>query len=269
MAERLVVIPLITGGTWPGDHGFLNKSVNANTSLVDVGAREYDPVTGRFTSVDPVLAPDDPQQANGYAYADNNPLTNSDPSGLMFAMDGEGGGGGYTGGSAAAAAPTQPSTRRPHVQRSVHHARAASAAAVRLRRGARHGAGEALAGVISSIDPRSVISGIDHLIHHFSIGSLFRAAVEGVTHYQEFKGIWDAYQSGDDYMAGEYTGKLIVELSDEVLTTIVGAKAAKLAGDAIMGAASVSAAAGQAVVSETTARLAAHVAKAKRTAKQG
>ncbi len=269
MAERLVAIPLITGGTWPGDHGFLNKSVNANTSLVDVGAREYDPVTGRFTSVDPVLAPDDPQQANGYAYADNNPITNSDPSGLMFAMDGEGGGGGYTGGGSSGSANAAE-------RRGGHTSNAPSTTHLQppppphdFGAGARHGAGEALAGVISSIDPRSVISGIDHLIHHFPVGSLFRAAVEGVTHYQEFRGIWDAYQGGDDYMAGEYTGKLIVELSADLLTTIVGAKAAKLAGDAIMGAASVSAGAGQAVVSETTARLAVHVAKAKRTAKQG
>ena len=106
--------------------------------------------------------------------------------------------------------------------------------------GARQGAGEALAGVISSIDPRNVVSGIDHLIHHFLVGSLFRAAVEGVTHYQEFKGIWDAYQSGDSYLAGEYTGKLIVELGADLLTTIVGAKAAKLVGDAIRGASATS-----------------------------
>lgn len=81
----------VTGGAWPGDRGFLNKPVNGDTGLIDVGAREYDPVTGRFTSVDPMLAPDDPQQANGYAYADNNPMTNSDPTGLMREEDGGGG----------------------------------------------------------------------------------------------------------------------------------------------------------------------------------
>lgn len=80
----------VTGGTWPGDRGFLNKPVNGSTGLLDIGAREYDPVTGRFTSVDPMLAPDDPQQANGYAYADNNPMTNSDPTGLMREPDGGG-----------------------------------------------------------------------------------------------------------------------------------------------------------------------------------
>lgn len=70
-----------SGGSWPDSHGFLGKSINSATALVDVGAREYDSTTGRFISVDPVLSAD-PQAANRYAYADNNPLTNSDPSGL-------------------------------------------------------------------------------------------------------------------------------------------------------------------------------------------
>ena len=72
------------GSTWQGDHGFLGKSVNATTGLTDMGAREYDPTTGRFTSVDPVLTANDPRAANGYTYADNNPLGFSDPTGLML-----------------------------------------------------------------------------------------------------------------------------------------------------------------------------------------
>jgi RHS repeat-associated protein len=71
-----------TGGAWPDQHGFLNKPQDAATGLVDVGARKYDPTTGQFLSVDPVLDPANPQQDNGYAYADNNPITKSDPSGL-------------------------------------------------------------------------------------------------------------------------------------------------------------------------------------------
>jgi RHS repeat-associated protein len=71
-------------GTWPGadTHTFLNKPTDASTGLTDVGARTYDPVTGRFMSVDPVLDPGDPQQDNGYAYSDNNPVTKTDPTGL-------------------------------------------------------------------------------------------------------------------------------------------------------------------------------------------
>jgi RHS repeat-associated core domain len=51
------------------------------TGLTHLGAREYDPIAGRFISVDPVLTPGDPQQLNGYAYADNNPTTFTDPTG--------------------------------------------------------------------------------------------------------------------------------------------------------------------------------------------
>ncbi|MCD1573379.1 RHS repeat-associated core domain-containing protein, partial [Agromyces mediolanus] len=41
-----------------------------------------DETLGRFLSVDPLLDLADPQQWNGYAYANNNPTSMSDPSGL-------------------------------------------------------------------------------------------------------------------------------------------------------------------------------------------
>ncbi|MGW4467947.1 RHS repeat-associated core domain-containing protein [Micromonospora sp. NPDC004704] len=66
---------------YPDNRGFLNKPVNLDVGLVHVGAREYDAVTGRFVSVDPVQDLTEPQQWNGYAYADNSPVTMSDPSG--------------------------------------------------------------------------------------------------------------------------------------------------------------------------------------------
>ncbi|MFF1446248.1 polymorphic toxin type 28 domain-containing protein [Streptomyces sp. NPDC058295] len=71
-----------TPSVWPDDKGFLGKPVDADTGLTHVGAREYDPVTGRFLSVDPVLAPEDHESLNGYAYANNTPVTKSDPTGL-------------------------------------------------------------------------------------------------------------------------------------------------------------------------------------------
>ncbi|WP_416980828.1 polymorphic toxin type 28 domain-containing protein [Streptomyces sp. T028] len=40
------------------------------------------PATGRFLSVDPVLAPDDHESLNGYAYVNNTPVTLADPTGL-------------------------------------------------------------------------------------------------------------------------------------------------------------------------------------------
>ncbi|MEV4757823.1 polymorphic toxin-type HINT domain-containing protein [Micromonospora sp. NPDC049559] len=64
------------------NRGFLNKTENAATGLTHIGAREYDPTTGRFISVDPVQRLADPQQWTGYAYSNNSPITYSDPTGL-------------------------------------------------------------------------------------------------------------------------------------------------------------------------------------------
>jgi RHS repeat-associated protein len=66
---------------WPSTAGFVN-GVKDPTGLTHVGAREYDPALGRFASVDPVFTVDDSQSWHGYAYADNSPVTGSDPTGL-------------------------------------------------------------------------------------------------------------------------------------------------------------------------------------------
>lgn len=68
---------------WPNDKGFVGGTTD-NTGLTHLGAREYDPVTGRFISLDPIMDLLDPQQINGYAYSNNNPTTFSDPTGLKF-----------------------------------------------------------------------------------------------------------------------------------------------------------------------------------------
>lgn len=67
---------------WVGQKSFVGGDQDP-TGLVHLGAREYDPATGRFVSVDPVQDLADPQQWNGYAYANNNPTTLSDPGGLV------------------------------------------------------------------------------------------------------------------------------------------------------------------------------------------
>ncbi len=72
---------------WPEDKRFLDRPEDKNTGLTHVGAREYDPALGQFLSVDPVLAPNSAQSLNGYAYADNNPATTSDPSGKCAEID--------------------------------------------------------------------------------------------------------------------------------------------------------------------------------------
>ncbi|WP_351234773.1 RHS repeat-associated core domain-containing protein [Streptomyces sp. NPDC002133] len=69
---------------WPDDKGFLGKPADGTTGLTHIGAREYDPGVGQFISVDPVLVLDQHQSLNGYAYANNTPVTASDPTGLCI-----------------------------------------------------------------------------------------------------------------------------------------------------------------------------------------
>ncbi|MEU2776800.1 polymorphic toxin-type HINT domain-containing protein [Streptomyces sp. NPDC007162] len=70
--------------TWPDPtHTYLGKPQDTTTGYTDVGARKYDPTLGRFISADPLLQPTSPQSLGGYTYASDNPVTNSDPSGLM------------------------------------------------------------------------------------------------------------------------------------------------------------------------------------------
>ncbi|MFJ9079450.1 polymorphic toxin-type HINT domain-containing protein [Streptomyces sp. NPDC102278] len=68
---------------WAGSKGFVGGTIDA-TGLTHIGAREYDPSTGRFISADPLLDANRPQTLNGYVYAANNPATLSDPSGASI-----------------------------------------------------------------------------------------------------------------------------------------------------------------------------------------
>ncbi|RVU15111.1 RHS repeat protein [Streptomyces antnestii] len=67
----------------PGTRGYIGGTTDP-TGLTHLGAREYDPNFGRFISVDPVIDIDDPQQMNAYAYANNRPITASDPDGRQY-----------------------------------------------------------------------------------------------------------------------------------------------------------------------------------------
>ncbi|WP_285786497.1 FG-GAP-like repeat-containing protein [Micromonospora sp. NBRC 101691] len=86
-------------GTWPDDKGFVGGTIDP-TGYTHLGAREYDPATGRFLSVDPLVDYGDPQSLNAYSYSGNNPVRYSDPDGLRrieHAGGGAGGGGGARG----------------------------------------------------------------------------------------------------------------------------------------------------------------------------
>ncbi|MFF0435276.1 polymorphic toxin-type HINT domain-containing protein [Streptomyces sp. NPDC004327] len=73
-------------GVWAGSRGFVGGTIE-DTGFTTLGARQYDPATGRFLSVDPIFSEGDPQSWNGYAYADNNPVDKSDPSGTCVPAD--------------------------------------------------------------------------------------------------------------------------------------------------------------------------------------
>jgi RHS repeat-associated protein len=80
--ERIDYRPFGQSATSPTKYRFTSKEFDAETGLYFYGARYYSPDMGRFISPDP-SAPrfDDPQSLNRYAYARNNPVFFTDPSG--------------------------------------------------------------------------------------------------------------------------------------------------------------------------------------------
>jgi RHS repeat-associated protein len=65
-----------TGTTSP--FGFAGQYTDAETGLQWLRARYYDPATAQFLTVDPITA----ATGTRYTYADGNPVTGSDPTGL-------------------------------------------------------------------------------------------------------------------------------------------------------------------------------------------
>ncbi|MEC3997047.1 polymorphic toxin-type HINT domain-containing protein [Actinacidiphila sp. DG2A-62] len=62
--------------------GFLSQPSDPGSGLDLLGARQYDPVQGRFLSPDPIFEAGDPSQMGGYTYAADNPASGSDPTGM-------------------------------------------------------------------------------------------------------------------------------------------------------------------------------------------
>ena len=64
---------------------------NDDVGLDYMQARWYDPESGTFLSLDPLVAiPDDPQTYNPYTYARNNPILFIDPSGMSISPESSG-----------------------------------------------------------------------------------------------------------------------------------------------------------------------------------
>ncbi|MFD5508543.1 RHS repeat-associated core domain-containing protein [Streptomyces sp. NPDC127051] len=70
--------------SWADNRGYLGQPTDTATGLTLLGARNYAPVIGRFLSCDPLFEAGDPNQMGGYAYAGNDPVNHSDPSGLSW-----------------------------------------------------------------------------------------------------------------------------------------------------------------------------------------
>jgi RHS repeat-associated protein len=71
---------------WPGQQGFVGGTADPDTGLTQLGERAYDPATGKFISTDPEIDFTEPQQLNAYAYANNSPVTYSDPDGRFWTI---------------------------------------------------------------------------------------------------------------------------------------------------------------------------------------
>ena len=72
----------VAGSTNPVSMGFTGHVNDADTGLVYMQQRYYDPIAGRFLSVDPVTTDSNTGKSfNRYAYAENNPYGHVDPDG--------------------------------------------------------------------------------------------------------------------------------------------------------------------------------------------
>jgi RHS repeat-associated protein len=80
-------------GAQPGSQKYANAQWNDGDALlalglVQLGARLYDPAIGRVLSRDPLIITRTASTTNPYAFADNDPVNHSDPTGLQGGGDG-------------------------------------------------------------------------------------------------------------------------------------------------------------------------------------
>jgi RHS repeat-associated protein len=77
--------PRGTATAWVDNRAFLDDPDDATTGLTDISARWYDPTIGDFVSLDPILEIGDPLALGGYAYTDDDPVTELDETGESIA----------------------------------------------------------------------------------------------------------------------------------------------------------------------------------------
>ncbi len=86
--KRLLTVALICFSIL-GARPTFAREFDAETGLVHMGARDYDPDSGRFLQEDPVgigspISQYDSQRMNLYTYVANNPINRIDPLGLDY-----------------------------------------------------------------------------------------------------------------------------------------------------------------------------------------
>jgi len=76
-------VPTATAGSITQSFQYTGEERDAETELLYLRARSYDPIVGRFLQRDK-LRPISPPTLNFYAYVENNPIRFTDPSGLKL-----------------------------------------------------------------------------------------------------------------------------------------------------------------------------------------
>ncbi len=83
--QQMTEAAITTFDTGITTRGFTGHEQIDQVGLVHMNGRVYEPELGRFLSADPIVqAIDNLQSYNRYAYVQNNPLTNIDPSGFTL-----------------------------------------------------------------------------------------------------------------------------------------------------------------------------------------
>ena len=237
-----------TEGVWQGRNAFLGNTsaaaqASAHTGLVHLGAREYNPTLGLFTSVDPVIDLQDPAQLNAYTYAHNSPVTGSDPSGTVVqgATDQRGdtlppgARGAETYFTSGKYAYYQDQYKRDKAwtwssaQPVGGKARSTAPATPHedLLRGVAEGVGVGindLREAISSLNPQALIDSARDLLR--DPWRMLEVLKSGL-HLDDMWGLVNAIRDSDAYQAGVYIGKLVVGVGADALAATLTAGAAK------------------------------------------